>query len=413
MGAVLSHQLPDGSDQPIAYASRSLAPAECKYSQLDKEALAILFGVKRFHQYLFGRSFKIISDHKPLQHLLDGAKGVPTLASARMQRWALTLSAYNYTFEYKPGASHGNADGLSRLPLPEAPSEIPVPGETILAMDMLTSLPVTAKQIKNWTDRDPTLAKLRHSLLVGSDIPDSPDFKSFRVRHAELSVQDGCILWGSCVVVPPPGRPKIREQLHVGHPGISRMKNLARSFVWWPGIDQEVEETVKHCDPCQRSRHAPAVAPLQPWDWPQRPWARLHVDYAGPHLGHMFLVIVDAHSKWMEINACKTATSTSTIEHLRTLFATHGLPELFVTDNGSVFTSSEFMSFLEQNGIRHSTSAPYHTATNGLAERAVQTFKEFIRKPSPDPCRHRSLGSFFNTESLHTQLQGCLQPNYY
>ena len=114
--------------------------------------MAIIFGVKRFHQYLFGRSFKIVSDHKPLQHLLDGAKGVPTLASARMQRWALTLSAYNYTVEYKPGASHGNANGLSRLPLPEAPSEIPVPSETILAMDMLTSLPVMARQIKQWTD---------------------------------------------------------------------------------------------------------------------------------------------------------------------------------------------------------------------------------------------------------------------
>ena len=109
-----------------------------------------------------------------------------------------------------------------------------------------------------------------------------------------------------------------------------------------------------------------------------------------PHLGHMFLVIVDAHSKWMEINACKTATSTSTIEHLRTLFATDGLPELLQTDNGSVFTSSEFTSFLEQNGIRHPTSAPYHPATNGLEERAVQTFKEFIRKPSQG--------------SLHTQI---------
>ena len=95
VGAVRSRQLLDGSDQPISYASRSSAPAECKYSQLDKEALAIIFGVKRFHQYLFGRPFKIVSDHKPLQHLLDTAKGIPTLASVCMQQWALTLSAYN------------------------------------------------------------------------------------------------------------------------------------------------------------------------------------------------------------------------------------------------------------------------------------------------------------------------------
>ena len=139
----------DGSDQPISYTSRSLAPAECKYSQLDKEALAIIFGVKRLHRYLFGRTFKIVSDHKPLQHLLDAAKVIPTLASARMQQWALTLSAYDYTVQYKPGPSQGNGFGLSRLPLPEVPTEIPIPSETILAMDMLTSLPVTARQIKS------------------------------------------------------------------------------------------------------------------------------------------------------------------------------------------------------------------------------------------------------------------------
>ena len=161
--------------------------------------------------------FKTVSDHKPFQHLLDRAKGVPSLASAHIQRWALTLSAYNYTLEYKPGASHGNSDGLSRLPLLEEPSEIPVPGETILVIDMPTSLPVTVAEIKKWTGRDPTLGKLRRSLLDGSGIPDFPDFEPFRVRHFELNIQNGCVLWGGRALVPPPGIPRILEQLDVGH----------------------------------------------------------------------------------------------------------------------------------------------------------------------------------------------------
>ena len=93
VGAVLYHVMEDGSERPIGFVSRTLAPAEKKYSQLDKEGLAIIFGIKKFHQHLYGRSFKITGDHKPLLGLLGENKRVPVMASARMQRWVLTLAA--------------------------------------------------------------------------------------------------------------------------------------------------------------------------------------------------------------------------------------------------------------------------------------------------------------------------------
>ena len=102
VGAVLPYQMGEG-EHPIAFASCFLAPAEKNYSQIDKEALAIVFGVKHFHQYLYGQSFTIKSDHKPLQHLLGEKKGIPAMASARVQHWALMLSAYNYQVQYVPG----------------------------------------------------------------------------------------------------------------------------------------------------------------------------------------------------------------------------------------------------------------------------------------------------------------------
>jgi len=140
---------------------------------------------------------------------------------------------------------------------------------------------------------------------------------------------------------------------------------------------------MKHCEQCALQQRSPASVPLHPWEWPNRPWSRIHIDYAGPLVGKMFLVVIDAHSKWMDVLPVPSATTSNTISVLRTVFATHGLPDILVSDNGAVFTSGEFGVFLKRNGIRHLTLAPYHPATNGLAERAVQIFRRAMRKSSP------------------------------
>ena len=112
VGAVIFHRLSDGSEQPIAYASRTLTGCESRYSQVEKEALSLIFGIKKFHHYLYGRPFILVTDHKPLLTILGPKHGIPPLAAARMQRWALLLSAYTYEIEFWPTNKHGNADGL-------------------------------------------------------------------------------------------------------------------------------------------------------------------------------------------------------------------------------------------------------------------------------------------------------------
>ena len=165
-------------------------------------------------------------------------------------------------------------------------------------------------------------------------------------------------------------------ELHEGHFGISRAKSRARSCIWWPGIDGDIEKMVKSCNRCQQTRGSPPEAPNYPWPWPMHPWSRLHIDFAGPINNVMLLVVADAHSKWIEAFPMSSATSSATIQRLQTLFAQFGLPKTIVSD----ITSQEFKKFLEVNGIRHLTSAPYHPATNGLAERAVQIVKNGLKR---------------------------------
>ena len=159
-----------------------------------------------------------MSDHKPLKHLFSESQTTPTLASARLQRWSLTLGANDYIIEYKPGQQHSNADMLSQLPLPDKPAEVPIPGETILVLDMLNSLPVIAEHIKQWTNRDSVLSRVRTMIQRGWQDSSETDLMPYQRRKNELSVHDGCVLWGCQVIVPPAGREKITQELHEGHP---------------------------------------------------------------------------------------------------------------------------------------------------------------------------------------------------
>ncbi|CAM4645669.1 unnamed protein product [Caretta caretta] len=192
-------------------------------------------------------------------------------------------------------------------------------------------------------------------------------------------IQYGCLFWGRHVIIPPPLRSQMLEQLHSGHCGIGRMKEIALSYFWWPGLDSAIEEKARACMLCQDVRSAPQWAPLHPEDWPDNPWQRINVDFTGPFEGNMFLVVVNVHSKWPEVSLMQSTTAESTIQKLWGLFRHSGLPEQLVSDNGPQFISQEFRNFMKTKGIHHITSAPYHPSTNGLTERFVQTMKQVLK----------------------------------
>lgn len=383
IGAVLSHSTPDG-EHPIACYSRTLSKAERNYSQLDKEGLAVIFGLKKSHKFVYGRHVKIHTDHKPLIKLFGEHKQIPIIITPRIQRWALTLASYDYSIIYKPGKDIPEADCMSRLPLDDTlnDNDIPVPGDTIMFFEHLDTTPLTSTKIGSMTKHDRILSNVLDMTKRGT-FPrktDDDELKPYVQRQNELSNQGDVLLWGHRVIIPPDGRRTLLNELHQTHPGIVRMKSLARSVIWWPGMDNDIEQYALNCNTCQSSRHLPAKAPLHPWVFTDRPWSRLHIDYGGPVNGKMLLIIVDSHSKWIDVHSSITSTSTVTIEHLRKTFSTHGIPDSIVSDNASCFTSDEFKHFCKMNGIKHITPAPYHPSSNGMAERAVQTVKEGLDK---------------------------------
>ena len=168
-------------------------------------------------------------------------------------------------------------------------------------------------EIRTGTRCDPILSQVIKFVQHGWPNHNSDEtLKPYFTGKDELSVQDGCLLWGNRVVVPPKERARVAEELHETHPGICRMKALARSYVWWPKMDADLEQTVRQCSPYQENRKSPPEAPLHPWEWPYKPWVPLHLDYVGPFLGKMFLIVMDAHSKWMEAFPMDTSTSSAT-----------------------------------------------------------------------------------------------------
>ena len=149
-------------------------------------------------------------------------------------------------------------------------------------------------------------------------------------------------MWGVRVIIPQSLQQSLLESLHDNHPGITGMKAVALSYFWWSGIHKAIEDLAKLCVPCQEQKSNPPVAPLHPWVWPTNPWKRIHIDFAGPFLTKMFLIVVDAHSKWPEVIQMSSTTTSKIIEALGNLFARCGLPEQVVSDNGPQFTSEEF-----------------------------------------------------------------------
>lgn len=317
---------------------------------------------------------------------------------------------FDYTIEYRSTKDFGNADGLSRLPCRE--SGVDDPGEQEIyqiQQETIASLPITAKSIATNTEDDLLLRRVKNLVEKGWPEKVDEDLRQFFVARNNLSLVEGCLLMGTRTVIPAKLRPDILQIIHTAHPGIVRMKALARQKVWWPRIDQDIEQIRKECAICQKTGPEERKIPLHPWETPERPWQRIHVDFCGPFLGNMWFIMVDAKTKWPEAIKMKNTDARTTIEKMRKIFSTHGLPEQIVSDNGPQFTSEEWREYCESRGIVHTLTPPYHPQSNGEAERYVQSFKQAMLRQKeggvkPEVAMYQVLGTYRITPHSATGL---------
>lgn len=377
IAGILSHKFPNNTTKPIAFISRALSKSERNYSTLEKEALAIIFSVTKLKQYLLGNHFVLRTDHKPLITIFGENKGLPVMAASRMQRWAFILTGFNYSIEHVKG-SMNEADALSRIPQLTTQQDI-LENSYVNFIEGSNYLNINFKHIAQETKRDPILSKLSHAILSGSlsNITD-PNFKPFKNKANELTVDYGCILWGYRVLVPKKYQGQILNELHTSHMGIVKTKALARSYVWWPNLNSDLENLVKSCEPCQRLQSSPEKAALISWKPTGSAWNRIHIDFAGPIKGYYLFIIIDSFTKWVEVFKTSDVSSKFVITKLRETFSRYGIVETLVSDNGRQFCSDDFKTFLKINNVQHVLTAPGHPATNGQAEIFVKNLKKSL-----------------------------------
>ena len=374
-------------DKPIAYASRRLTPIEQRYSTIEREFLAIVFALKKFRRLILFTTCEVRTDHRPIIRLLD--KKIDSLPF-RIQRWVLFVQGFDVSFTYFPGSSNRLADALSRNPPSESVTQEDISDEEnaeYTVCFITRSLPLVLKQVALSTAEDETLQEVIEAVETSwpSRFSKLNPYYSFR---DELSVKhnDGMILLfkGSRVVLPSSLRQRFVRQIHEGHVGSTKMKDIIRRCVYWPGFSRDIDDFCRKCSSCQIYSENSDRPPIQPIaDTLERPGQQIAVDITGPSeatSGKILLTVIDLFSRYPGVFVLRSSSSSEIISSLCKWFSQFGIPENLLSDNGTPFVSSEMHPFLQSLGVRHLRSANYHPQSNGCIERFHRTLKSRLKR---------------------------------
>lgn len=404
LGAVLS-QVQEGVERVISYAGRSLTKQERRYCTTRKEMLALVYGIRQFRCYLYGRSFTVRTDHNSLRWLQSFKE-----PEGQVARWLEQLAPYDFSVVHRPGRLHANADALSRIchqcGLLTGNQDTVIGSEmgreeedigTITGLNSLLSISLTENEIQKSQEEDKVIGEVRRWLTAGSR-PDfsqvrgeAPDLISLWTQWKRLKRVKGvlCRSWEDekkpvrwQIVVPQTLREDILKQLHVhptgGHLGISRTLGKLRDRYYWPGHSRDVEVFINSCKECHSRKGSKARAPMQ-LTTSGFPFQRIAIDLLGPlprtkRSNAYVAVVTDYFTKWVEAYPLPNIEAETVVNVLMNEFvARYGVPYELHSDQGRQFEAKLIQDLTEKLGIKKTRTTPYHPQSDGLVERFNRT----------------------------------------
>lgn len=369
LGAVLVQYNYGNRPRIIACASKSLTPVERRYSQIQKEALAMVWGVERFQYLLRGITFTIVTDAEANEFIFGKDYRLGKRAISRAEAWALRLLPFSFSVKTVEGRRN-IADVFSRL-IDKSQSDPQFDDgeyDSVLLISGGGEIPITWDEVECETGKDTTLQAVIHGLKSKSW---PPGLERFQALRNHLFVVNGVVILKEKMVIPESLKAKVLDLAHKGHFGIQSMKRMLRSSVWWPNIGAAVEKLVNTCITCQRITRPCKPLPIASRELPEGPWQVLQIDFLKlPGCGtEEFFMITDTYSRMFWAIEMKRTDRESTIAALWDIFKVWGKCDILQSDNGPPFQSEDFSQYWRDHGITHHKVIPYCPFMNGMIER--------------------------------------------
>ena len=389
-------------DEPIYFASKALTEMQRGYVAIEIESLAVAWAVEKFHHFLYSCHFILETDQKPLEAILSRSLNQ---ATPRIQHILIRTLPYNFTVRYIPGTRNLLADCLSRLGNQQDAIKLP----KLHVYHISHQLPARSNSLQA-TQTDNELALLKHTIMTSwpANIKEIPQIlHPYCTFHEEPTIEDGLILKGTCIIIPTTKREAILRQIHNSHLGFTKCKLHAKQAVYWPGLNEQLEQLILNCQLClkySRSKKKTDECFTLGQEVPTAPWTKLATDLF--HFeGQSYLLLVDYTSQFPIVRRLTSMMAHHIANHCKQIFSEYGWPETLISNNGPCYASETFKKLMTEYNVNHITSSPHYSQSNGLAEKYIQIIKNLFHKAKEEgQDLYKCLMTYRNTPLSSTLL---------